>query len=350
MALLLFSTLFSFSFLVAIPSNNSLYILEIDAAAKTNRQEKNQKETECSFLEQLCLTSGQLSVQMAAVPHTASSSTDSVFEAGKKAWNASARIHELGFSCRDAETVQFSPHCQKPRVPECVLSKLRFNSKLHENYNQLISDHSGIIFTILREPEQLIRSHYNMREHWDAKWEQEYPDGPNVTDVEPSEWAAKDWWRHNLFTKMLATDTKLIWAGKRKFYKGGQPIKEESYRENSLGEDSAWLKVALQRLQGMPFFGLMHRLTESFELMGFHLCFPVTAEQDSNKRQRKVDPILKKVVQKHFVLDTILLREAEKLFDKLVQDMGRKKEQGMLCDLGKVLKAPELEMGFKCSK
>jgi len=63
-----------------------------------------------------------------------------------------------------------------------------------------------------------------------------------------------------------------------------------------------------------------------------------------------VDAVLKKVVQKHFVLDTILLHKAEKLFDGLVQDMRCKKEQGMLCDLGKALKAPKTEIGFKCSK
>ena len=78
---------------------------------------------------------------------------------------------------------------------------------------------------------------------------------------------------------------------------------------------------------GRAFFGLMHRLTESFELMGVHLFFPVVAEQNSNKKRRELDPILKREEQKHFVLDNILLREAEKLFDGLGQDMRRKTER-----------------------
>jgi hypothetical protein len=127
-----------------------------------------------------------------------------------------------------------------------------------------------VIFTTLRDPAQFVLSQYRSRNSFDYQWMIEYPQ-INQSDVEPVEWATKAWWRHNLFTKMLATNTRLIWV--RPELKV-TPTKEESDRENKLGEDSVWLHTALDRLKAMPFFGLMHRLTESFELMGFHLCFP----------------------------------------------------------------------------
>lgn len=77
----------------------------------------------------------------------------------------------------------------------------------------------------------------------------EYPQ-KNLSDGEPAEWAAFAWWRHNLFTKMLATNTKLIWVSTELKV---NPTKEESDHENAPGEDSAWLQAALDRLRRCRF-------------------------------------------------------------------------------------------------
>jgi hypothetical protein len=109
------------------------------------------------------------------------------------------------------------------------------------------------------------------------------------------------------------------------------------------------IQTALNRLKDMPFFGLMHRLTESYELMGFHhLYFPVTTKARATKKPRPVDEELQRVVDQYFVLDTLLLREAEKLFDEMVSDMRRKKEQGVLCDMSRFLRQPNVEVRLQC--
>jgi hypothetical protein len=220
-----------------------------------------------------------------------------------------------------------------------VLGHFHHSSKTHQSYNH-IHRKNQVIFTTLRDPAQFVLSQYRARKVWDAQWKIEYLQ-KNVSDVE---WASKAWWRHNLFTKMLATNTKLIWT--RPVLKV-TPTKEESDRENALGEDSVWLHTAVDRLKAMPFFGLMHRLTESFELMSFHLCFPATATARIATKPRSVNAALEDVARRYFALDTVLMREAEKLFDALVLEMREKKAQGFLCDLSKVLKE-DAEFGLRC--
>lgn len=298
-------------------------------------------------------------VRMAAIPHTASSSTDRVFQASTIAWNNTSSLSKRGFSCPAGKAVTaFHGECDMFSSPSNVtealtntLSRLHYLRKTHSNYNQVMRQLEGMegIFTILRNPETTVMSQYGMRRVWDQMWSSQYPNARNVTDTSVYEWVAKAWWRHNLFTKMLATDTRVIWVRKvsKTFnYSPLVPSKDESDSENRLGEQSRWLGVALSRLKEMPFFGLFHRLSESFELMGFHLCFPVNAT--GNQHTRTVDKELASIVQKHFVLDSLLLERADVLFDELVDDMLRKKQQGILCDLGAVLKQGQSEFGLKC--
>jgi hypothetical protein len=231
----------------------------------------------------------------------------------------------------------------------CVLERLKYKSKTHQNFNQMRA-RTAVIFTTLRDPAQQVLSHYLMRQTWDRQWEYEYSNGGpsdvmNVSGVE--EWAEKAWWRHNLFTKMLATDSRTIWA---KVKGPAFPTREESDRENAAGEDSQWLQLALDRLKTMPFFGLMHRASETFELMGFYLCRPVQGEEyvRAEKQPRPVDPALAAVIEKHFVLDRLLLQAAEPLFDELVKDMRRKKAAGVLCDLSNALHETTSPIGLVC--
>lgn len=82
--------------------------------------------------------------------------------------------------------------------------------------------------------------------------------------------------------------------------------------------------------------------------MGFHLCFPVNMTARAGTKPRPVDEELVTIIQQHFVLDSLLLDRAEVLFDKLVNEMARKKRRGMLCDLSAVLKHSQTEFGVKC--
>jgi len=343
----------SLLFLVLILSRRSGERLFTESSLETlSRNEssiqEHHEEEVCSFLEQFCSSPGHLFARMASIPAIGGVTTDHVFEASKHAWSPSVKMADKGFSCQAPKTIEFSSHCQNPEIPDCVLQKLGYNTNRKSNYNSLSSS-STRAFTNLQLPHQFVLTQYASRNVWDQIWEFEYAEGPRVTDLQASEWAAKAWWRHNLFTKLLATDTKLVWS-KRYVRKSPTPTKEESDRENQLEEHSSWLRLALQRLESMPFFGLMHRLDESFELMGFYMCFPATLPQGSQEEPKEVDPQLEDVVNKHFALDTILLQEAEKLFDGLMQDMRRKKEQGMLCDLSRFLNATGMEIGFTCSK
>jgi len=132
------------------PSSGGLSILEIESKVYIS-EEKSQGKA-CSLLETICSTPKQLHVQMAAIPHTASSSTDRLFHVAKNAWNTSVASEEKGFSCPNPAFIQFIPQCKMAGVPECVLGKLRYKRKAHMNYNKLSSS-ADILFTILREPE-----------------------------------------------------------------------------------------------------------------------------------------------------------------------------------------------------
>jgi hypothetical protein len=185
-----------------------------------------------------------------------------------------------------------------------------------------------------------------MRKTWDAIYESAYP-GSSVAKVPLATWVENAWWRHNIFTKMFATDTKFLWTDSTQQVSSIVPSKEQSDHENSLGRKSLWLQTALQRLKKMPVFGLHHRLKESFELMGFRLCFPVSMKYFNKQWITKAE--VKAVVDKYNQLDNLLLQEAESLFNEMVSDMRAKKAKGIICDVGAVLERPGLEMGLQCT-
>lgn len=337
--------------------SNAIRIGTPTAPPKPKPAEKETAYSTCSAtLDQLC-SENELTISMAAVPHTASSTTSNVFRKAEEAWENSP---SNGFECADPrKSLESTCLCNGDTaiVPSnvthlfrCVTKRLRFGGKRHSPYNSISHGQSSSragVFTILRQSDQFVLSQYSMRRIWDTPWATMYPNATSVSDVTPVEWISDDWWRHNLFTKMLATSSKLIWAGRFK-PEMMLPSKDDSDRQNALGEKSEWLKTALENLAGMPFFGLMHRLTESFELMGFHCCFPVEMAARAGKEPRIVSSNLKQVVDERFVLDALLLKEAEKLFDALVADMRRKKAQGVMCDMSRLLREPDMEIGIKC--
>lgn len=291
-------------------------------------------------------------IQMIAVPSTASSSTDLLFKPIGTAWSKpTLSYNERGFVCPPNKIVVEYRNCNLPDVPDntmqvsCILSKLQYQRKIHDNFNQVKKSGVDIPFTVLRQPGLSVSAQYHVRHFWDAPWATEYPNGTALTNVTVEEWARKAWWRHNLFTKMVGTDARVIWVKTRPALK--TPPKEDSDEENQRGKDSQWLQTALERLKQMPAFGLHHRLPETFELFGFRFCVPVAVGYRFRKK-RVVSVELHEIVKEHFRLDMLLLSEAELLFDEMVRDMREKQAKGILCDLTALWGEPQFETGLQC--
>jgi hypothetical protein len=233
---------------------------------------------------------------------------------------------------------------------DCAIKTFKYRFKEHSNYDIILKYETDVVFTTLRKPEQSLLSQYRHREQWDWTFKSLYPDD-NLTTIQVEPFITKAWYRHNMFVKMLSTETQLIFRMDSNKVPV-RPTKEESDYENSLGKDSVWLQKAIQRLKSMPFFGLFHRLTESFELFGFHMCIPINRTMDPLKQDREVSRELEEIVKKYFVLDRLLLEAAEELFDDLVANMRVKKEQGILCDIGKLIgdrvQENDVQLGLMC--
>ena len=325
----------------------------------------------CEISKTYCTNnlSKRIFISMAAIPHTASTTTDRVFAARNQSWNISLPLSDRGFTCPSNKqeivvTPQKCNHYNNSHVDisrndesdsslstfDCVIKNLKYKEKVHMTYDNIIRyQNTEAIFTTLRRPEQTVLSHYRDRMQWDWTFRSLYPD-EDLENIHVENFISKAWYRHNLFVKTLTTDTKLIF---REDASTLTPTKEESDRENLLGKDSVWLHTAIERLRAMPFFGLFHRLTESFELFGFHLCIPVHTAMNETKKDRTVSKELDDLIQKHFVLDRLLLEAAEGIFDSLVADMREKKKRGMICDVSKLMgettyDLDNLQLGLMC--
>eukprot|EP00978_Attheya_sp_CCMP212_P042664 scaffold263982_cov50-Attheya_sp.AAC.1 len=229
-----------------------------------------------------------INIKMMAMPHSASSTTDRLFKLGTQfAWNASIPHDKRGFTGIETNTATCAgarndgPHprlkamtCQSRShhgsssimqnsknhdtitpMDELanILGRFRYRYKHHESYESL-SRSSNVLFTILRKPDQFVLSQYQMRMQWDKyRWDKEYSPsnnndtattsttGSELERMDPSEWVERAWWRHNLFTKMLATDTQLIWNIPESILDGDGgvgPTQQESDEQNALGMDS----------------------------------------------------------------------------------------------------------------
>lgn len=310
--------------------------------------------TPSDLCESLFPNKSIMRVQMPAVPSTASTSTDTLFKATMQAWHKPLISYEQrGFTCPTGNSggttiVEYNNKygAIANHTVSCILNKFRYRKKSHANYNQ-IAQRVDIPFTIFKQPYWTMQSHYVMRKSWDQIYEKVYPE-KSLVNVTMDSWIQAAWWRHNLFVKMLATDTSLIWGSREVPANSLVPTKEQSDEQNALGEQSVWLQTALQRLDAMPVFGLHHRLPESFELFGFRLCFPVSFKHFP--KQRIASPNLQILINQHNRLDNLLLQHATVRFDEMIRDMRQKKAQGILCDLGQVLDRPGgLEMGLQCA-
>ena len=363
--ILLFSILITFFASIYL---SSILLDEISAGHDVKQQIiKAQQEQEiqassCEVTRKFCTlhnkSDDRIMIGMAAVPHTASTTTDAIFEAREKSWNTSLPIMERGFNCPSKEQkIVATPHqCHNKNTKDttitafdCIIDKMTYKYKEHSNFDLLTKFGKNTIFTTLRKPEQMVLSHFRERLQWDWVYNDLYPTD-NITSINVEEFVVKAWYRHNLFVKILSTETQLIFRDQSNL----KPSKEESDYQNSLGKDSVWLRTAVQRLKSMPFFGLFHRMQESFELFSFHLCIPIHTDRakDHKKKARVVSKKLEDIVDKYFVLDRLFLEEAEILFDSLLADMRKKKKNGMICDVGSILgneyRNKDFQIGLMC--
>eukprot|EP00978_Attheya_sp_CCMP212_P033168 scaffold132634_cov53-Attheya_sp.AAC.3 len=315
-------------------------------------------------------TKKKIVVNLMAMPHTVSSDTQMLFHSIKDvAWNASVPHEHRGFTCPTNSNQRVQALTCTRRIDPLynasidgsvshgmdglasMFGKLEYMKKRHAPFVKM-NPISDVLFTTLRQSHQFVLSQWRDRTSFDTQWAKEYPDQSNVKMIQPEEWVQKAWWRHNLFTKMLSTDdiaTRLIWTFPNNPGKFIVPSKQESDAEAALADQSMWLQTAIRRLKGLPFFGVMHRMTESFEIFAFHLCIPVVKIGHAFHKPPIVSPELQGIVNRTFVLDILLLQEAEVLFDALVADMREKKARGVLCDMSTALKLPpDMEFGLQC--
>lgn len=300
--------------------------------------------------EASCSCDPSLQLQMAAIPHTASSTTDGFFSKASVAWNTSLTLVERGFVCDKGRTgVEKATAQQCVGIIPCIFESLKYRHKQHNNYETLRSSGNGIVFTTLRDPGQVVLSQYGMRTVWDRLWDVVHHD-MSLSNVEVVDWVERAWWRHNLGTKILSTNTRVIWASQHQS-PDIVPTKEENDHENSLGERSGWLHTAIQHLHSMPAFALMHRLEESFELYSFTFCVSGHVKWREGKKPREVSDELQALVERYFKLDLLLLEEAEKIFEERIAHMRQLKQKDWLCDLGPLLNQPEhVSVGVFCEQ
>ena len=194
------------------------------------------------------------------------------------------------------------------------------------------------VITTLRDPAQIVSSQFGMRDIWDRVFLTVYNDTLDMKQLAIDDWVERAWWRHNLQVKNLATGTRLIWAQPSL---PALPTKEESISENNLKDQSEWLRTAVRRLEEMQAFAIFHRLEESFELYSFRFCVPGEVQRRPHKKPRKVSNNLQSIVNQHFYLDHLLMKEAARIFDNRIARMRHLKAQGWLCDLSPLFEAVE---------
>jgi hypothetical protein len=130
-------------------------------------------------LDAVCTSNKTFDTRMAAIPHTASSSTDALFRVGKRAWNISVfRMTRASFVQQHrANNTSRSrlPPCRKhvgnnasTHLFGCVLGNFHYPSRIHKAYNQMYSM-SAVVFTALRDPAQFVLSQYTMKQSWDKQ-------------------------------------------------------------------------------------------------------------------------------------------------------------------------------------
>lgn len=239
--------------------------------------------------------------------------------------------------------------------------------KSHLTYDAFIKDYdeeddfdAPFLLTQIRDPIQYARKFYTARGMFDL--EAKFP-----KDITFEEWIDLAPWRTNQMTRMLGRenmDQRLV-PGNDLIVSPPANDRDDAYmqHQNSLGGDSPILQKAWERLSTrFAWFGLFHRLAESYELLAFTFCTSEdwgdrgASESEKYKyrgmelleymrkrREGGLDPTKKgrasrkKLQEIHArlleinALDVILLRRAEELFDKRIKEMREMKERGVKC-------------------
>ena len=219
------------------------------------------------------------------------------------------------------------------------------------------------MITTLRELGSYAFKWYSFRRVWDAV-------KPELVDLTFEEWIDEAPWRHNVLTRMLGSNDDRLAMPKNLLYTkveslGAASIGNSDYldtflkdeymqRQNELGpEESEIYAKALERLENMVHFGLFHRLSDTWRLMEHTFCwtmgyqnyrpdkeitgysalkmklYPGVAADDIDETE--ATRIWNKLKDKNR-LDLALMKEAERIFDKRLEQMKLEKEDSILCN------------------
>ena len=228
------------------------------------------------------------------------------------------------------------------------------------------SDEPGeyYMITTLRELGSYAYKWYSFRRVWDAV-------KPELVDATFEQWIDEAPWRQNILTRMLGANEDRLAMPKNLLYTKmdslgaatngsgntlGTFLRDEyMQRQNELGpEKSEIYATAVERLRNMVHFGLFHRLSDTWKLMEHTFCWKMGYQ---NYRPDKEITGYKALKMKLYPgvaadaideeeatriwnklkdrnrLDLALMVEAERIFDKRLEQMRREKEEdGIVCN------------------
>ena len=188
--------------------------------------------------------------------------------------------------------------CGDEAKVNCTLGAMRIREREHVDWDRHVTIATGpgrnvINWFMMRDSATILTSHF--REWFDREMWEAYAPGVDRKNISITAWAKRSWWRDNIFTKSLAVHGyKNHWAVNAKSADkaaakadrdaGRLPVAQvESDREEALGAKSAWLALAIERLESLPFFGVFENMSATSELVAFHLCIPRRADPSHGK-------------------------------------------------------------------
>ena len=111
--------------------------------------------------------------------------------------------------------------------------------------------------------------------------------------------------------------------------------REMAIAQNEQGVEAPDFKLAVQRLERMPYFSIFERMEESVELLCFTFCYDCSklGFEYKPKKRKDIPSDVVKEVGTYNTLDMALYKHANELFSQRIQWMREAKADGITCDL-----------------
>ena len=146
--------------------------------------------------------------------------------------------------------------------------------------------------------------------------------------------------RWNIFTRMLAGtlaprhDPVHYYKDVKEMYDSAF-TREMAIAQNEQGVEAPDFKLAVQRLERMPYFSIFERMEESVELLCFTFCYDCSklGFEYKPKKRKDIPSDVVKGVEVYNTLDVALYKHANDLFSQRIQWMQEAKADGITCDL-----------------